>query len=164
MLRPAAHPAGPRTGGDLVGEQGSSLRELRCWVDRLRDMKWSAGLVVTVGLLGCTAPVPTAVSAVQVVAVAGPTCPVVSDPPDPDCDDRPVVGALIIVRDEGGAEVARLVTDGDGTAVVELSAGRYRLEPQPVEGLMGTAPPVDMTLVDGVALEPVTIPYDTGIR
>jgi hypothetical protein len=102
--------------------------------------------------------------AVTIVAVAGPTCPVVSDPPDPDCDDRPVDGAVIRVRDESGGEVARMTTDADGNATVELAPGRYVLVPQPVEGLMGTAAPIEVTLVEGMAGEPVTVAYDTGIR
>ena len=107
---------------------------------------------------------PSGSGAVRVVAVAGPTCPVVSDPPDPNCDDRPVDGAVIVVRDEGGGEVARMTTDADGNATLELAPGRYVLVPQPVEGLMGTAAPIEVTVVEGAAGEPVMVAYDTGIR
>ena len=117
-------------------------------------------LAITVG--ACDQP--AASGAVTVVAVAGPTCPVVSDPPDPNCEDRPVPGAVIIVRDENGGEVARMTTDADGNAALELAPGRYVLVPQPVEGLMGTAAPIEVTVVEGAAGEPVGILYDTGIR
>lgn len=122
------------------------------------------GVLFLAALVGCTAPVPSPASAIQVTAVAGPTCPVVSDPPDPDCDDRLVEGAEIVVQDEAGAQVARITTDADGTATVNLPPGRYVLVPQPVEGLMGTAPSVSVILVSGVDAEPVVIAYDTGIR
>ena len=45
-----------------------------------------------------------------------------------------------------------------------LPAGEYQLVPQPVEGLLGTASPIAIVVVDGAPLEPVTIVYDTGIR
>jgi hypothetical protein len=96
-------------------------------------------------------------------AHSGPTCPVVITPPDPTCDDRPVSGALVIVRDVTGATVAEARTAADGTFSVTLSPGTYTLMPQPVEGLMGTAAELSLIVVDG----PVTgldLAYDTGIR
>ena len=72
-------------------------------------------------------------------AVAGPVCPVERIPPDPACADRPVAGAVIVVRDAAGAEVARATTAADGTFLVGVSRrGSWTVEPQPVEGLMGT--------------------------
>ena len=98
-------------------------------------------------------------------AMAGPTCPVERDPPDPDCADRPVAGAEILVLDASGSEVARVTTGEDGTFSVVLEAGSYQLVPQPVEGLMGGAPaPVAVELEAGKPPDPVNLAYDTGIR
>jgi hypothetical protein len=96
-------------------------------------------------------------------ALAGPTCPVVQDPPDPACADRPVDGAVIAVRDAAGTEVARVTTASDGLFTLELPGGTYTLEPQPVEGLMGTAAPVEVTVVPGGPPVMVDLAYDTGI-
>ena len=68
-----------------------------------------------------------------------------------------------MVRDSGGGEVARVTLDAQGFAFVEVPAGGYVVEPQPVDGLMGTAEPTSVTVVDGTAT-PVTLGYDTGIR
>lgn len=125
-------------------------------------MKALLVVLLVVAVAACDQPATGSV--VSIVAVAGPTCPVVSDPPETNCDDRPVDGAVIIVRDEGGAEVARTTTDAEGMATVELPPGRYLLEPQPVEGLMGTAPPIDVTVIQDAVMDPVTVAYDTGIR
>jgi len=95
---------------------------------------------------------------------AGPTCPVERNPPDPSCADRPVAGAVLLVLDPAGAEVARTVSAADGTFVVRLRPGVYRLVPQPREGLMGTAQPVDFQVQDGISLPPLRVTYDTGIR
>lgn len=98
-----------------------------------------------------------------IVATAGATCPVVQDPPDPACVDRPVAGATVVVLDVGGAEVAAVTTGADGSVLVELEPGGYVVEGQPVEGLMGTPAPVSATVIEGVAT-PVQLAYDTGIR
>lgn len=98
------------------------------------------------------------------IVLAGPTCPVVRDPPDPACEDRPVAGAEILVVDAQGQEVARASTDAEGGFTLALPVGQYQLVPQPVEGLLGTASPTAIVVGDGAPLEPVTIIYDTGIR
>lgn len=94
-------------------------------------------------------------------ALAGPTCPVVR-PGDPACNDRPVPGATILIRDAAGTVVAQLVTDASGRFQVVVPPGPYRIEPQPVQGLMGTAGTLDVTV--GSTFQVVDITYDTGIR
>jgi hypothetical protein len=98
------------------------------------------------------------------MVLAGPTCPVVREPPDPACEDRPVAGAEIVAVDAQGQEVAAASSDAEGEFSLALPAGEYQLVPQPVEGLLGTASPMTIMVVEGTALEPVTIVYDTGIR
>lgn len=112
----------------------------------------------------CTSSPPPEGTTVRGAVTAGPVCPVVTDPPDPACDDRPVAGAEIIIRNEAGEEVARATTDEEGTFAVVLAPGRYRVEPQPMEGLLGTAEAQELVVRAGVAQAPLAISYDTGIR
>ena len=91
-------------------------------------------------------------------ALAGPVCPVERVPPDPACAARPIAGASIVIRDRAGSEIARTVTAADGSFFVEVAAGEYQVEPQPVEGLLGTAAAQAVTVLDG------QLDYDTGIR
>lgn len=93
---------------------------------------------------------------------AGPTCPV-ERPGDPTCAARMVAGAVLVIRGSGGAEVARVTTDGSGLFRIALPAGDYTLEPQPVEGLMGTAPPMPFSVAEGPPAF-LDVVYDTGIR
>jgi hypothetical protein len=93
---------------------------------------------------------------------AGPTCPVES-PNDPTCNARPVAGAVLVVKGAGGTEVARFTTDATGMFRIGLQPGDYTLEPQPVEGLMGTAVPMQFTVTDGSETL-LDVSYDTGIR
>jgi hypothetical protein len=100
--------------------------------------------------------------AVSGYAHAGPVCPVETTPPDPSCEDRPVGGAVVRVHDSEGAAVAEAATAVDGTFTVELPAGEYTVVAQPVEGLLGTPPPIELTVVGEVS--GVDLAYDTGIR
>lgn len=107
-----------------------------------------------------SAPIVTGIAG---TAIAGPTCPVQKVPPDPSCAPRPVTGAVLVVRDSSGTEVARLTTDAAGAFQTSLPAGAYVVMPQAVTGLMGTAPEVAVIVKDR-AVTPVEIAYDTGIR
>ena len=97
------------------------------------------------------------------VATAGPVCPVEKNPPDPACAPRPVEGAVLVVQNASGTEVARITTATDGTFFAELPAGFYVVTPQPTNGLLGTAGPQSVTVTDGAVVR-LAIAYDTGIR
>jgi hypothetical protein len=133
-------------------------------------------LALAIGLAACTSagaaassspsgPVASADVATGIAgtATAGPTCPVESASPDPSCTARPVVGAVLIVRDGKGAEVARATTDATGAFTVSVPAGAYTLEPQAAVGLMGTPAAQPVTVQDG-SVAKVDLVYDTGIR
>ena len=55
------------------------------------------------------------------MATAGPVCPVERIPPDPACAPRPVAGAVVVVRDGTGREVARATTAADGRFLVPVA-------------------------------------------
>jgi hypothetical protein len=100
-------------------------------------------------------------SGIEGRVLAGPTCPVVTAN-DPNCADRPVANATLVVLDASGTEVARIATDANGHYEVTLPAGPYTIEPQPVEGFMRVAGPIPVTVGDGYAT--VDVSLDTGIR
>lgn len=119
--------------------------------------------VLTLLAVGCSSGVhPTGETfAIDGYVHAGPTCPTMQEPPDPNCADRPVVDAILVVRDAQNREVVRIRTDAEGRFRVDLPAGTYTLVPQPVEGLMGTAKEQAFTVPGTDALD---VAYDTGIR
>lgn len=98
---------------------------------------------------------------VELVALAGPVCPVETQPPDPACAPRPVAAPVVIRRD--GTEVDSVVLGVDGQLLVPLDAGRYTIEAAPVEGLMGTPAVVEVD-VPAAGWITVDLAYDTGIR
>jgi hypothetical protein len=127
-----------------------------------RLVRVGLAIVVSVVLAACGDDSSSTVS-VSGYAHAGPMCPVASIPADPACADRPVEDAVMLVRNSSGVVIAEPRSGVDGTFVVELSPGSYTFMPQPVEGLMGTAPEQEVV----VGTTPVTgldFAYDTGIR
>ena len=95
-------------------------------------------------------------------ATAGPVCPVERVPPDPGCSPRPVVGAVVVVRDASGREVVRVRTGDDGTYFAPTPAGEYTVVAEPAAGIMHAPGPQTVTVTSGVAV--IDLDYDTGIR
>jgi len=110
-------------------------------------------------------PAASAATSVHGKATAGPTCPV--EPASPiagQCAPRVVAGAVLVITDAGKHEVTRVTTAADGTFTVVLPTGSYTLTPQPVEGLMGIAAPINFTVPATGTPADLVIGYDTGIR
>jgi hypothetical protein len=107
---------------------------------------------------------PAPKTGIVVSAIAGPTCPVETVPPDPGCAPRPVAAAMIDVRDATGGSVARGTTDLAGSAFLEVPPGAYRVSIEdPGDGYM-TAPDAQDVEVGAGAVAMVTFVFDTGIR
>jgi hypothetical protein len=129
-----------------------------------------AWVVMAIAIVGCggpstssgPSPIGAGKTGISGLATAGPVCPVERVPPDPACAPRPVAGARVVIRDASGTEVATTVTGLDGAFFVELEPGDYVVEPQPVQGLMGTAAQQSVSVGDGSVV--VQLDYDTGIR
>ena len=125
------------------------------WTDSVVDLLGD----LTDGML--TVPSDTSGLAIAGRVLAGPVCPVERSPPDPACSPRPVGGAVIRIL-QGGDEVVRTSTDSLGRFLIPVDAGTYVVEPQAVQGLLGTPAPVAVVVAD--ARVDVDLAYDTGIR
>ncbi len=116
-------------------------------------------ILASVGSCG-RSPEPT--FPVSGVAMAGPVCPVETNPPDPACAPRPVVGAAVVAVSESG-ERFEATTGPDGEFSLALANGRYEVVGQPAAGLMGTPAPVEIEVVS-MPIDLGVLLYDTGIR
>jgi hypothetical protein len=116
-------------------------------------------------LTACDPAPPQEEGSILIVAMAGPTCPVETDPPDPDCAPRPVAGAPIAVTlvEGGGAAVAQGETGADGRLTLAVPAGDYVVTAGAIEGLASAPEPVMVSVLAGLTTE-VPLGYDTGIR
>jgi hypothetical protein len=105
---------------------------------------------------------PEASIVISGMALAGPVCPVETNPPDPACAPRPVVGATVLAVSESGDRV-EVTTGPDGRFSFDVAAGRHQIVAQPFEGLMGTPEPVEVEAASG-SVDVGVLLYDTGIR
>ncbi len=136
----------------------------------MRLLRWViavSALVLTAcggtGGSGDTGDRAVAMARLEITALAGPMCPVETDPPSPECAPRPVESATIVVTDATGDEVVRGTTGPDGVVGFDVAPGELTVVPQPVEGLLRTASTISVTLTAGQTLRG-TVDYDTGIR
>lgn len=123
-----------------------------------------AGVILLVILGACASDVPVESNAtITGRLVAGPTCPVETDPPDPDCASRVVPDAEIVARLPDGAEI-RARSGEDGRFHLVLPPGAVTITFAAVEGLMLAPDPINANLRENQALDLSDVSYDTGIR
>ncbi len=99
----------------------------------------------------------------NVKLTAGPACPVLQNPPDPNCAARNVANAEVVVYDPRGTEVARGTSDRDGMVGFDLPSGAYFVVVQAVDGLMGRPQPEAFAVIGG-GTAGLLFEFDTGIR
>jgi hypothetical protein len=97
--------------------------------------------------------------------VAGPTCPVETVPPQPECAPRPLVATLRIRR-VGSEEPATTVrSKANGRFRVRLWPATYVVRALPLAGFLFPRPPAARRVeVHSGRFTFITISYDTGIR
>jgi hypothetical protein len=106
-------------------------------------------------------PTPAPTSGIDLLTMAGPTCPVQQEG---QLCERPI-SARVLVRDGGGTVVTTVQTGADGRARVPLPPGTYRVEAQSGGGASLPRAPLPTTVtVTAGAFASVRVDYDTGIR
>jgi hypothetical protein len=120
------------------------------------------GLLMAVLSISCGAE-PEGGITVSGLAEAGPVCPVETNPPDPACAPRPVVGAVVVAVAESGDRF-ETTTGPDGRFSFTLAAGGYEIIAEPANGLMGTPEPIEVDVISPGPIDVGVLMYDTGIR
>ena len=139
----------PCMGGADVNRDGATNA-----IDATLILQFAAGLIDDFDM-------PSLGSGVRGLVMIGPMCPVLQK--GVPCPDLPF-SAKIVVEDEAGVEVARVVSEDDGTFQIELGAGSYILVPEsPNPGAPPTADEQTVEVATDAYTE-VLIQYDSGIR
>jgi len=101
---------------------------------------------------------------IRITAVAGPTCPVETVPPDPACAPRPVSGITVLIQSSTNDFGNKAQLDATGSAFVETPPGIYLVTAaDAADGFMGMPEPQKVEVVAGQVAS-VTLSFDTGIR
>lgn len=112
---------------------------------------------------GAAPPAPPD-SGIRGIVLIGPTCPVESIPPDPNCAPRPYM-TTISIRDSRGRRLVRTVRSSvTGRFSVRLRPGLYRIVLHPGRGIA-----LPVRFPSAVRVLPhrfsfARIEYDSGIR
>jgi hypothetical protein len=112
----------------------------------------------------CPTVATTSTVNVSGVVTLGPTCPVMRNPPDPQCADRPYVTTVQVIEvgSPKSSPFATAKTDAMGQYSVNLPPGSYAL--QPIGGnTLPRCETKEVTVVEGVS-QKVNLSCDTGIR
>lgn len=112
------------------------------------------------------APCPTTIapykSGVRGTVSLGPTCPVMRDPPDPLCADKPYATAITVYRTGSSAPLVVGNSDASGVFEFALPPGSYSLAASGGTTLPRCSP-AEVTVAPNVYTT-TTISCDTGIR
>jgi hypothetical protein len=114
-------------------------------------------------VIAACARVPEPAGSISGRLVAGPTCPVETNPPDPACAAALVAGATVTAITSNGDEYTA-ESDEDGRFVIDVPSGETTLHFGEVEGLMGTPDEVTVEVTEGENVDLGDLAYDTGIR
>ena len=106
-------------------------------------------------------PTPTS-SGVRGTVLLGPTCPVMRDPPDPGCADKPYATTIQIYRTGSSSVFATGKSATNGTFEISLPAGTYTLFASGGT-VLPRCSPVD-AVVGQTGYVTTNISCDTGIR
>ncbi|MDO8559867.1 MAG: hypothetical protein Q7S23_02395 [bacterium] len=103
-------------------------------------------------------------SGVRGTVTLGPTCPVMRDPPDPDCADKPykTTVQVIAVGSPRSSPFALAESDAEGHYQVMLPPGEYAL--QPVGGSVYPRCGTQTVTVEPGVVKELNFSCDTGIR
>lgn len=113
----------------------------------------------TVGPVAIPTP---ASSGIRGTILLGPTCPVMRDPPDPQCADKPFATTILVYRTGSNTVMATGKSTANGTFEISLPSGTYTLA---VRGgtVLPRCSPVD-AVVGQSGYVTANISCDTGIR
>ncbi len=109
------------------------------------------------------APSPSGKSGIKGNVLLGPICPVMRDPPDPQCADKPYAASLVLTTPDGVRVVKTFSSDDAGEFNVEVPPGGYVIRSAAASNIRPCSSRESVVVQAGTYTQ--TIVYcDTGIR
>jgi hypothetical protein len=93
----------------------------------------------------------------------GPSCPVESYPPDPNCADKPYATSLVLTTLDGARVLKQFDSNTDGTFRVEVMPGTYAIRSAASANILPYCQ-VDNIVVPPNGFAEVVVSCDSGIR
>lgn len=105
----------------------------------------------------------TVSSGVTGMVLLGPTCPVVQDPPNPECTDKPYATNLILTTTDQSHIIAKFSSGADGTFSLKIQPGEYAIHSDAAVNMLPYCSH-DIFKVEANKFTNITVSCDTGIR
>ena len=134
-----------------------------------------AGVLVLAGLLVFFA-IPTGIddswsdeetsslSGIKGTVMLGPTCPVMREPPDPQCADKPFKTNLVLTTPDGARVLKTFSSDEEGTFSVQAEPGEYAIRSAAAANILPYCQSVGSVKVESNRYAVVEVSCDSGIR
>jgi hypothetical protein len=105
----------------------------------------------------------TSDSGIRGTVLLGPTCPVVMDPPDPQCADKPYKTNLVLTTADQSRVITEFGSDANGKFSVKIEPGRYAIRSAAAANILPYCSH-DTFKVEMNKFTDITVSCDTGIR
>lgn len=102
-------------------------------------------------------------SGIRGTVLLGPTCPVVMDPPDPNCADKRYATKLVVTTSDQSRVIKEFSSGADGTFSTELPPGEYAIRSAAAANVLSYCSHEAFKVVADKFTE-ITVSCDTGIR
>jgi len=113
----------------------------------------------------CPNPGPTNTSTgISGKVLLGPTCPVVKDPPEEECADKPFATSLVVTTADGARVIAQVSSDARGVFTVNVPPGDYAIRSAAVANVLPYCGSSETISVPAQGFVETTVHCDTGIR
>ncbi len=107
---------------------------------------------------------PKTTSGISGTVMLGPSCPVMRNPPDPQCADKPYKAALVVTTPDGSRVVAEFSSDAAGKFKVSLPPGEYIIRSASTTNFYPRCSSTDNVIVKAGIFTDAAVSCDTGIR
>ncbi len=106
----------------------------------------------------------TTATGITGTVLLGPTCPVVKDPPDEVCADKPFETSLAVTTADGARVIAEVRSDARGAFVVNVPPGEYAIRSAAAANILPYCGSGETIRVPVQGFVEATVRCDTGIR
>jgi hypothetical protein len=94
----------------------------------------------------------------------GPTCPVVKDPPEEGCEDKPFETTLVVTTRDGARVIKEFSSDENGKFSVSVASGEYSIKSAAAANVLPYCASNGTVIVSSDYYIETTVYCDSGIR
>ncbi len=102
-------------------------------------------------------------SGISGIVLLGPVCPVVKDPPEPECADKPYAAKLAVTASDQARVITEFSSDANGRFRVALAPGEYAIRSAAAANILPYCSR-DTVKVEANKFTDIVVSCDTGIR